>query len=192
MQSRPILPATAATARRAVRNFALKLQQFTGPLMAKSLEDTAFYRYPRLLALNEVGGEPAKPELSVKTFHREQQRLPKDMPHGLIATATHDTKRGEDARMRILALAEIPDEWGRSCCRLAHAQRATDRRESAATRAPSANHEYMLYQSLIGAWPFLRIDESFSKRMQAYAIKAAREGKRETSWTNPQEDYETR
>ena len=94
-----------------VRNFALKLQQFTGPLMAKSLEDTAFYRYPRLLALNEVGGDPAAAALDVAGFHREQMRLRKEMPHGLTTTATHDTKRGEDARMRILALAEITDDW---------------------------------------------------------------------------------
>src|SRR6185369_4540320 len=94
-----------------VRNFALKLQQFTGPLMAKSLEDTAFYRYHRLLALNEVGGDPVAAALSLDDFHRLHAHVAESMPHGLIATATHDTKRGEDARMRILALAEMPQDW---------------------------------------------------------------------------------
>jgi (1->4)-alpha-D-glucan 1-alpha-D-glucosylmutase len=174
-----------------VRNFALKLQQFTGPLMAKSLEDTAFYRYPRLLALNEVGGEPAAPELGVDGFHREQARLLEEMPHGLTATATHDTKRGEDARMRILALAEIADEWDAAVAdwRKLNAPLVSAEGKS---RSPTANHEYMLYQTLIGAWPFEPIDDGFTERIQAYALKAAREGKRSTSWTDPQESYEKR
>ncbi len=169
-----------------VKNFALKFQQFTGPLMAKSLEDTAFYRDHRLLALNEVGGDPAAPALTLADFHREHQRLAKEMPHGLIATATHDTKRGEDARMRILALAELADEW-RDAVRHWSALNAARRHG----RQPSAGHEYMLYQALIGAWPLEGIDGSFVARMQAYARKAAREGKQETSWTNPNEGYET-
>jgi len=174
-----------------VRDFALKLQQFTGPLMAKSLEDTAFYRYPRLLALNEVGGEPAEPELSVAAFHDRQQRLLKEMPHGLIATATHDTKRGEDARMRILALAELPEEWAKAVTQWRELNASLVWRNGN-KRAPTAEHEYMLYQSLIGAWPFESINETFSKRMEGYALKAAREGKRYTSWTNPREEYERR
>jgi (1->4)-alpha-D-glucan 1-alpha-D-glucosylmutase len=174
-----------------VRNFALKLQQFTGPLMAKSLEDTAFYRYPRLLAVNEVGGEPSQPGLGVYEFHREQIRLLKEMPHGLTATATHDTKRGEDARMRILSLAEIPDEWSQAVTRWRELNRPLIWNDGD-KRAPTANHEYMLYQTLIGAWPFELIDDGFIERIQAYAIKAAREGKRSTSWTDPQESYENR
>lgn len=174
-----------------VRNFALKLQQFTGPLMAKSLEDTAFYRYPRLLALNEVGGEPADPVPGTAGFHAAQLRLRKEMPHGLTATATHDTKRGEDARMRILALAEISDDWANA---VAEWRRFNEPLVSSETgnRAPTANHEYMLYQTLIGAWPFEPIGGAFIERIQAYAIKAAREGKRSTSWTDPQESYEKR
>ena len=105
------LAQSPAYSRPRVRNFALKLQQFTGPLMAKSLEDTAFYRYNRLLALNEVGGEPAQPDASLQTFHRRQSEAAENAPHALTATATHDTKRGEDARMRILALAELAPEW---------------------------------------------------------------------------------
>jgi (1->4)-alpha-D-glucan 1-alpha-D-glucosylmutase len=174
-----------------VRNFALKLQQFTGPLMAKSLEDTAFYRYPRLLALNEVGGDPAAPALGIDGFHREQARLRKEMPHGLTATATHDTKRGEDARMRILALAEIADDWDGAVADW-RARNAPLVWSDGRTRAPTANHEYMLYQTLIGAWPFEPVDGTFIERTQAYALKAAREGKRSTSWTDPQENYEKR
>ena len=174
-----------------VRNFALKLQQFTGPLMAKSLEYTVCYRYPRLLALNEVGGDPAEAELSIEAFHDTQRRLLKEMPHGLIATATHDTKRGEDARMRILALAEIPDDWAKAVAQWRELNAPVLWRDGE-KRAPSAEHEYMLYQSLIGSWPFEGADEGFSKRMEGYALKAAREGKRETSWTNPREHYEQR
>ncbi|HEY4142318.1 MAG TPA: malto-oligosyltrehalose synthase, partial [Pseudolabrys sp.] len=166
-----------------VRNFALKLQQFTGPLMAKALEDTTFYRHHRLLALNEVGGEPEAPPLSLAVFHTLQQKRA-EAPFGLTATATHDTKRGEDARARILALSEIPDDWAAALqqWRGLNARLIEDGR-------PSPAHQYMLYQALVGAWPET-IDNNFVKRMQAYALKAAREGKQETSWTNPNEAYE--
>jgi (1->4)-alpha-D-glucan 1-alpha-D-glucosylmutase len=172
-----------------VRNFAMKLQQFTGPLMAKSLEDTAFYRYHRLIALNEVGGEPASPGLSVEQFHQEQARLLREQRHGLVATATHDTKRGEDARMRILALAEIPEDWRAAVL----AWKALNERFTYNVnggRWPSAAHEYMLYQTLIGSWPAGGPDDGFVERVAAYAWKAAREGKQQTSWTNPNEAYE--
>ena len=168
-----------------VRDFALKLQQFTGPLMAKSLEDTAFYRQHRLLALNEVGGSHDTAPLTVPDFHAAQARA---APHGLVATATHDTKRGEDARMRILALAELPDEWRTAAMRWRELN--AGHIHSHSPRWPSANHEYMLYQALIGAWPLDGIEAGFIERMQDYALKAAREGKRETSWTNPNEKYE--
>ena len=172
-----------------VRNFALKMQQFTGPMAAKSLEDTAFYRYHALLALNEVGGHPTLPGLSVTDFHERMARRVEQSPHGLTATATHDTKRGEDARMRILALSELPELW---------AERVTEWQKLNAGfvssenggRRPSAGHEIMLYQALIGAWPFAPIDKDFVQRVEEYAIKAAREGKLETSWLNPNEEYE--
>jgi (1->4)-alpha-D-glucan 1-alpha-D-glucosylmutase len=166
-----------------VRNFALKLQQFTGPLMAKALEDTTFYRQHRLLALNEVGGDPEAPALSLEEFHRLQKQRA-DAPFGLTATATHDTKRGEDARARILALAEIPEDWATAV----HGWQEQNARLTE-SRRPSAAHQYMLYQALIGAWPET-FDHGFVKRMQAYALKAAREGKQQTSWTNPDEAYE--
>ncbi len=171
-----------------VRNFALKLQQFTGPLMAKSLEDTTFYRYQPLLALNEVGGDPIAGALALDDFHAGQQVRTEVAPHGLTATATHDTKRGEDARARILALSELAGEWG-TAVREWQNMNAHFPRSSGSRRLPSASHEYMLYQALIGAWP-ARIDDVFIDRMLAYTVKAAREGKEETNWTNPDEAYE--
>ncbi|MFN3656596.1 MAG: malto-oligosyltrehalose synthase [Pseudolabrys sp.] len=173
---------------RRVREFALKLQQFTGPLMAKALEDTAFYRHHRLLAFNEVGGDAAAPALSLAKFH-ERQRLRADAGgRGLTATATHDTKRGEDARARILALTELSADWD-AAVKDWQSRNAALVHHSGGRRLPSKGHEYMLYQALIGAWPG-RSDTDFMKRMQAYALKAAREGKQETSWTNPDEAYE--
>jgi len=172
-----------------VRRFALKVQQFTGPLMAKSLEDTAFYRYHRLLALNEVGGDPAAKALSIDAFHETMQVRADEWPHGMTATATHDTKRGEDARARLMALAEIPGEWASSVARW-KILNAPHLVIDGTIRAPSAAFEYMLYQALLGAWPADPRDDTFAERMQAYALKAAREGKQETSWLNPNQAYE--
>ena len=172
-----------------VRRFALKLQQFTGPLMAKSLEDTAFYRFHRLLALNEVGGDPAAKAMSIPDFHDMMQARAKDWPHGMTATATHDTKRGEDARARLMALTEIPHDWTSAISRwkvLNAPHLVTD----GDTRAPSVAAEYMLYQTLVGAWPMEGPDATFIERIQAYALKAAREGKEQTSWLNPHDNYE--
>jgi (1->4)-alpha-D-glucan 1-alpha-D-glucosylmutase len=172
-----------------VRRFALKVQQFTGPLMAKSLEDTAFYRYHRLLALNEVGGDPSAKALSADAFHEMMATRAGEWPHGMTATATHDTKRGEDARARIMTLAELPGEWTSAVGRwkILNAPHLVIEGEM---RAPSAAFEYMLYQALLGAWPVDEPDAAFAERMQAYALKAAREGKQETSWLNPNQAYE--
>ena len=170
-----------------LRRFALKVQQFTGPMMAKSLEDTTFYRYHRLLALNEVGGDPAAKPLSVDDFHQMMQGRAREWPRGMTATATHDTKRGEDARARIMALAEIPGEWTSAVARW-KLLNAPHLLVNGDLRAPSATFEYMLYQALLGAWQVN--DASFVERMQEYALKAAREGKQETSWLNPHATYE--
>jgi (1->4)-alpha-D-glucan 1-alpha-D-glucosylmutase len=170
-----------------VRNFALKLQQFTGPLMAKALEDTVFYRDHRLLAFNEVGGHPDAQALSPHDFHALQAARAKIAPAGMTATATHDTKRGEDARMRILALTELGDEWNVAVKAWDAINAPLAQRHGAA--GPSKAHQYMIYQALIGAWPET-LDETFTARMKAYALKAAREGKQETSWTAPDEAYE--
>ena len=183
-------PGRAVHSAQRLRRFALKVQQFTGPVVAKSLEDTAFYRYHRLLAFNEVGGDPSAKALSVDRFHEAMKLRAREWPHGMTATSTHDTKRGEDARARLIALAEIPGEWTSAVARwkilnAPHLVSCGD------VRAPSATFEYMLYQALLGAWPVGGRDDDFLQRMQAYALKAAREGKQETSWLNPNEAYET-
>lgn len=173
-----------------VRRFAAKVQQFTGPLMAKSLEDTAFYRYHRLLAFNEVGGNPAAAAMSVADFHARMEARVIETPTSLTATATHDTKRGEDARARLLALSELANEWDR------HVQEwrrlnAGLLSHAGGTRVPSAAHEYMLYQALLGAWPLDGLDDGFVERVKGYALKAAREGKQQTSWLAPDAAYES-
>jgi (1->4)-alpha-D-glucan 1-alpha-D-glucosylmutase len=184
-----IAPGRVPHSKPRVRRFALKVQQFTGPMMAKSLEDTAFYRYHRLLALNEVGGDPAARALTVESFHDMMRTRAKDWPHGMTATATHDTKRGEDARSRLLALAELPGDWASSVGRW-KILNAPHLVVEGSMRSPSASFEYMLYQALVGAWPLAERDNAFLERMQAYALKAAREGKQETSWLNPHAAYE--
>lgn len=170
-----------------VKRFALKVQQFTGPLMAKSLEDTAFYRFHRELALNEVGGDPMAGALPLAAFHSRMQHRADEWPHGMTATATHDTKRGEDARARIMAIAEIPNEWTAAVARwkVMNAEHVTT---AGNFRAPSATFEYMLYQTLLGVWQ--PEDHCLAERLQAFALKAAREGKEETSWLNPHSRYE--
>src|SRR5262249_36528745 len=151
-----------------------------GPMAAKSLEDTALYRYHALLGLNDVGGNPTLPGLSIDEFHDRMADRGRNQPHGLTATATHDTKRGEDARTRILALSELPELWR---ARVSEWQRLNAPLVVmvGSRRAPSAGHEYMLYQALIGAWSPLNSDAEFAGRVEGYAIKAAREGKLETS-----------
>jgi len=155
-------------------------------MMAKSLEDTAFYRHHRLLALNEVGGDPAADAIPIAQFHARMQERAAAPTQGLTATATHDTKRGEDARARLLALTELADEWA-GCIREWRALNANLRGHAG---VPSPAHGYMLYQALLGAWPLAGIDASFAERITAYAVKAAREGKQQTSWLAPNEAYE--
>ena len=173
-----------------VRRFAQKMQQFTGPVAAKSLEDTALYRYHALLALNEVGGHPSLPALPVDDFHDRMMQRARLSPAGLTTTATHDTKRGEDARARILALSELSELWAE---RVAHWRglNATFAHSANGRRIPGQAHEYMLYQALVGAWPPTLTDLTFVQRIKEYAVKAAREGKRETNWLDPNENYET-
>jgi (1->4)-alpha-D-glucan 1-alpha-D-glucosylmutase len=173
-----------------VRRFAFKVQQFTGPMMAKSLEDTAFYRYHVLLALNEVGGNPAARGLSIADFHQRMKERSTTAPRGLTATATHDTKRGEDSRTRLIVLSELPEEWT-SRVQEWQALNASLIGTSGSLQSPSPAHEYMLYQALLGAWPLTGLEASFDERMQNYAVKAAREGKQQTSWLAPNDSYES-
>ena len=171
-----------------VRRFAFKVQQFTGPTMAKSLEDTACYRHHRLLALNEVGGSATNPPLLVNEFHQLMEKRSASFPHGLTATATHDTKRGEDARARIIALAELAGEWEEQVRRWREENRPLI--EQLPNPAPTPAHQYMIYQALIGAFPLAGIEDDFVERVQNFAVKAAREGKEQTNWYVPNEAYE--
>jgi len=175
---------------------AMQFQQITGPVMAKAAEDTAFYRYFPLLALNEVGGDPHRFGLSLSGFHHVMRERARDWPRTMSATATHDTKRGEDARVRLAMLSEMPRQWGECVARWLRFNRSR-RGEVDDETVPNRNVEYLFYQTLVGAWPpDLRPDDvpamqEFAERIGAYMIKAVREGKEESSWSNPNEAYET-
>ncbi|MDX1655119.1 MAG: malto-oligosyltrehalose synthase, partial [Candidatus Competibacteraceae bacterium] len=173
--------------------FAMKFQQYTGPVMAKGLEDTGFYRYHRLVALNEVGGDPRHFGSSVNGFHHANQARARRWPHGMLNTSTHDSKRSEDVRARIAVLSELPEEWERSLTRWS---RLNERRKRLVDDqpAPTRNDEYLLYQTLLGAWPLEEPDEAglkdFRERIRNYMIKAIREAKAHSSWVNVNGGYE--
>jgi (1->4)-alpha-D-glucan 1-alpha-D-glucosylmutase len=194
--------------------FAMKFQQYTGPVQAKGVEDTAFYRYNRLLSLNEVGGEPQRFGGPPEEFHEANRMRLAHWPHAMLATATHDTKRGEDARARLNVLSEIPTDWRRMIfqwSRINNANRTLIQGE----HAPHRNDEYLFYQALLGAWPVAGEDQPkiekdslssdppssirdprFSvppglvERLKEYMLKAVREAKVFSSWINPNEDYD--
>jgi len=182
--------------RAAHAEFVLKFQQFTGPITAKGLEDTVFYIYNRLAALNEVGGEPQLFGLSVETFHERNLRRQRDWPASLLATSTHDSKRSEDVRARMLAISEIPPLWGRSLQKW----RTTNRRfkkQIDDAEAPDAGEEYLLYQTLLGTWPVdldgapvPLVGPEFIARIQRYMAKALKEAKLNTSWIQPNENWD--
>src|SRR4029450_13118790 len=227
-----------AEARAAHTHFVLKFQQTTGPIMAKGLEDTVFYIYNRLAALNEVGGEPQQFGLSVSAFHESNIDRPRNWPGTvlaisprlaplddlgrqpqqfglsvsafhesnidrqrnwpatLLATSTHDTKRSEDVRARMLAISEIPELWRRSLQRWRLANRRWKRTVDDA-EAPDANEEYLLYQTLLGTWPIQDAGEpeaaakaEYIERIQAYMAKALHEAKLNTSWIQPNEEWD--
>src|SRR5581483_10434771 len=138
--------------RKAVARFAMKFQQVTSAVMAKGLEDTAFYRYNRLTSLNEVGGDPGKFGTSVEEFHKANEVRRDSWPHTMLATSTHDSKRSEDVRTRIDVISEIPAAWRMSLRRWRDWNRSRKRLVDGVP-APFRNDEYLLYQSLLGAWP---------------------------------------
>ncbi|HEY0838724.1 MAG TPA: malto-oligosyltrehalose synthase, partial [Vulgatibacter sp.] len=170
-------------------DFSMKLQQLTGPVMAKALEDTCFYIYNRLISLNEVGGEPRQFGVTVADFHAQNGERLETARGSLLATTTHDTKRSEDVRARIDVLSELPGEWKSALSRLSKAARKHRIKLAEDRIAPDRNEEYLLYQTLIGAWPFGELDgerrAEFTERIAAYLLKAAKEAKVETSWINP-------
>ncbi len=174
--------------------FAGKFQQLTGPIMAKAVEDTIFYRFNRLVSLNEVGGEPARFGTSVEMLHRlNAARLPR-MSSSLNATSTHDTKRSEDVRARINVLSEIPKEWQERVQKW-HRWNRELKQHIDGIESPSRNAEYLLYQTLVGTWPNEipsgQAAATYVTRLQQYMQKVVREAKVHTSWISPNEAYET-
>jgi (1->4)-alpha-D-glucan 1-alpha-D-glucosylmutase len=174
------------------REFAMRFQQTTSPVTAKALEDTAFYRYTRNVAENEVGGHPARIGLELSEFHEHNLREQREHKLTLTATSTHDTKRGEDTRARLSMLSELPNTWRRTAFELARL--ATKYRSShEGGEAPARSDEYLYYQSLVGAVPFGADAEQLpelGERIQAYMLKAAREAKTHTAWLHPAPEYE--
>ncbi len=171
-------------------NFIMRMQQLTGPLMAKGIEDTLLYSYNRLLSLNEVGGNPSHFGVSVGQFHEFNQHKVVQWQHSMNATATHDTKRGEDMRARLNVLSELPTEWIDLV--KVWADRNADKKPKIAGKAvPNCNDEYFLYQTLVGAFPFIDSEfDDFIDRIKAYTIKSVREAKVHTAWLRPDSDYE--
>ena len=156
-----------------------RFQQLTGPVMAKGVEDTVFYNYNRLISLNEVGGDPGRFHVPVEQFHSDCDEAQQQWPQAMLASSTHDTKRSEDVRARINLLSEIPRAWSEAVGRWAEMNQP-----HWGAAAADRNVEYLLYQTLVGAWPIE------TERAVAYARKAIREAKVHTSWTNANEVYE--
>ncbi len=153
--------------------FVTRFQQTTPPVMAKGVEDTAFYRYLRLLALNDVGGDPGRFGMTVEEFHAAAAARP---PRNLLVTQTHDTKRSGDVRARIGALAGMAEQWE------AHVRGWLEL--TSAVPGPDPVERYLVFQTLVGAWPIE------PERMDGYLEKALREAKRTTSWIEPDEEHE--
>jgi (1->4)-alpha-D-glucan 1-alpha-D-glucosylmutase len=174
-------------------DFVMRFQQVTGPVMAKGLEDTAFYIYNRFVSQNDVGGNPEWFGTPLETFHGQNIERAKNWPHALLATSTHDTKRSEDVRARINVLSEIPDEWREHIIRWA---RINSKHKTMVDGqwAPDRNEEYLLYQTLVGAWPIRSMSQAeyevLRQRMREYMIKATREAKVNSSWISPNLPYE--
>jgi len=174
-------------------DFVMRFQQITSPVMAKGVEDTAFYVFNRFVSLNEVGGNPERFGTPLDTFHGQNIERTKFWPCAMITTSTHDTKRSEDVRARLNVISEIPDEWREQLFRWS---RINKKRKVAIEGqwVPDRNEEYLLYQTLLGAWPLHSMNETeyevFKMRIREYMLKAAREAKLHTSWISPNLAYE--
>lgn len=175
-----------------VLNFTLKFQQYTGPLMAKGFEDTSFYRYNRLISLNEVGSDPNSFGVSVDDFHEQNLYRMDFIPNTMLTTSTHDTKRSEDVRSRINAISEFPIEWKKLVRKLHLINKNNDDSENVINIGK--NDEYLIYQSLVGIWDIEKFNDknikSLSSRLENYILKAVREAKTNTSWLNVNSEYE--
>lgn len=165
--------------------FLQRCQQFSGPLAAKGVEDTSFYIYNRLISLNEVGNSPKEFGDTVKGFHQKMLQRKKDSSLALNTTATHDTKRGEDARMRLNVLSEIPEEWFTAV----HRWKSINGKIRKNKKIPTNNEEYFIYQALTGAMPFTE-ENDFLERTCNYLKKVLREAKVHSNWADPDEEYE--
>jgi (1->4)-alpha-D-glucan 1-alpha-D-glucosylmutase len=171
-------------------HFVLRWQQWTGAIMAKGFEDTTLYNYNYLVSLNEVGGNPDLKSVSPEIFHHFNKERRENWPHTLNTTSTHDTKRSEDVRARINVLSELSGEWREHAMRW-HQWNQPMKRTVAGQPVPEPNMEYLLYQTMVGAWPLSAEDvPDFSMRLKEYAIKAVREAKVFTSWPSPNQPYE--
>jgi (1->4)-alpha-D-glucan 1-alpha-D-glucosylmutase len=188
-------PAADASETRARLRFAMKLQQYTGPVQAKGLEDTAYYRYNVLLSINEVGGDPSRIGRHTGDFHESNAHRALEWPFDMLTTSTHDTKLGEDVRARINVLSSMPDEWGREVSKWMRINRP-HRRLVDGDPAPDRDDEYRFYQVVAGAWPVdlppgvMDVPGPFIERISAYMLKAAREAKVHTSWLTTNQPYE--
>lgn len=184
----------SASFREPLQAFAMKFQQVSSPVMAKGVEDTAFYRYHRLISLNDVGGDPRRFGISMAAFHAATRARAISWPHNMLTTSTHDSKRSEDVRARINVLSEIPAAWKLMLKRWSRLNRGRKRLIDG-VEVPSRNDEYLLYQTLIGTWPLISPDEAgladYRTRIDAYMIKALREGKEHSSWVQVNTDYES-
>jgi (1->4)-alpha-D-glucan 1-alpha-D-glucosylmutase len=179
----PLAVAIATEALHGDEEFTTRLQQTTGPVLAKGIEDTAFYRWPRLISRNEVGGDPDRPSTTPAAFHAEAAWQAADWPHTMTTLSTHDTKRQEDVRARLAVLAEIPGEWGERVQDW-HARAVSRRAHGHADPAVDPDTEYFIWQTFVGSWPLT------GYRLTGYLTKAVREAKRQTSWTDPDPAYE--
>jgi (1->4)-alpha-D-glucan 1-alpha-D-glucosylmutase len=173
--------------------FLQRLQQFTAPVMAKSMEDTAFYRHHRLIALNDVGGDPRRFGLSVADFHAANLQRLRETPHTLLGSSTHDSKRSEDVRARLDVLSEMPARWAEALSRWRELAQ-TQWRIGGLAGLPAANDELLLYQTLVGICPTDLAGEQdlqdVRERVTAYMLKAIREAKQHSSWLEENDDYE--
>ena len=187
------LPAPTEAHLQRVRAFAMKFQQITAPITAKGIEDTALYRFNRLLSLNEVGGELGTYGAGVRAFHADAEYRARHWPHEMLATSTHDTKRSEDVRARLNVLSEMTTPWRDAVRRWSRINR-TRTHEVLGAPAPSRNDEYHFYQTLFGSWPLggpqAHESTAYRERIEAYMVKAVREAKEHTSWTETDVAYE--
>jgi (1->4)-alpha-D-glucan 1-alpha-D-glucosylmutase len=173
--------------------FALKFQQLTGPIMAKGVEDTTFYVYTRFVSSNEVGGSAKSFGISLETLHQSNQERLNHSPDSMLTTSTHDTKRSEDVRNRLNVLSELPQAWSASVRRWQRMNQRFKRTLEDGRVAPDGNEEYLLYQTILGAWPWrmesMQDREQYVERIKQYAAKALSEAKVNLSWINPDPVY---